>query len=149
MKSQLNVIVGNQTREALNKIVAAWGTTQSEVVSILIMHHYLKHYEEGIKDVMRTAYIQIRKEEASAPTEFPSLPSGVGRPADFVEDRCKVESHAASKAADTFQSYKTWCQVVKRKPVSNRTFKHEMEKLGFYSTRRGDGNYFLNIELRY
>lgn len=54
----------------------------------------------------------------------------------FVDDMCIVGPTFEYKSSDAYHEYHGWCKANGYKPLSDRNFKREMERLKFYYTRR-------------
>ena len=59
--------------------------------------------------------------------------------ADFIDDRCVLESLSTVKKGDLKEVYETWCKDNSMEPVTQRTFKARLTEKGVGERRSSDG----------
>lgn len=63
----------------------------------------------------------------------------------FMEDHCVVGEGATYQSSIIYAVYKEWSIENGHKPFSNRTFKREMEAMGYYAVRTCAGVLFQGV----
>jgi putative DNA primase/helicase len=54
---------------------------------------------------------------------------------DFLADCCDQSPEAETPSSDLYQAYAQWCEVYRKKPVSDKAFGMRLEHRGFAATR--------------
>lgn len=67
---------------------------------------------------------------------------------DFILKRCIKSANSKTKSSKLYNTYLNYCMESKEKPVSKKTFKQELEQLGFFQFRASAGMFFRFIELK-
>ena len=66
----------------------------------------------------------------------------------FVEDECVTGAGHDVMSSVIYNSYTGWCRVNGYKAYSSRSFKREMEALGYFCKRRSSGMWYQNVDLQ-
>lgn len=63
----------------------------------------------------------------------------------FLKDCCEIGSAYKTKVRAMYEEYKDYCRDNNYKPLSSKNFKERMAKNGIVSTRRKEGNVYLEV----
>lgn len=66
----------------------------------------------------------------------------------FVEDECVTGPQYDVQSSVLYSSYTGWCRANGYKSYSSRSFKREMETLGYFCKRRSSGMWYEGIDLQ-
>lgn len=66
----------------------------------------------------------------------------------FVDEMCSISLNAREQSSVIYRAYKEWCSENTFRPHSSRNFKREMQRLGFFLTSLGAGNFYTGVALR-
>lgn len=67
---------------------------------------------------------------------------------EFIEYTCDKEPNIEVKSSAIFSSYRDWCSNNGEKPLSRKVFSNGLEERGFFKNRKGDGIYYLGINIK-
>lgn len=65
----------------------------------------------------------------------------------FIEDICTIDAKSKAPAGELYAAYKSWAKTNGYKPMSNRSFKVELEALKYFHKPLTAGNVYLGLEI--